>query len=262
MKKLTDTKDSISSEVYSKIMQVQDKKEIFRKIYKEKDSAGEINKFGITTPEVLKATVTGHEAFDLYQTYGFPIEMIVELAQEQKLFVDIEDFDKESKKHQDLSRTASVGKFKGGLADAGEETAELHTATHLLLAALREVLNEEIYQKGSNITAERLRFDFNYPEKLTDEQKKQVENLVNEKIKENIPVEMEEMSKDEALKITKVSFDSSKYGDVVKVYKIGNFSTEACGGPHAKSTGELGHFKIKKEESSSAGVRRIKAILG
>jgi alanyl-tRNA synthetase len=208
-----------------------------------------------------KKKIDKEVAFNLYQTYGFPLEMTVELAKENELSVDIDGFNEELKKHQELSRTASAGKFKGGLADAGEETVKLHTAAHLFLAALREVLGEETYQKGSNITAERLRFDFNYPEKLTDEQIKKVEDLVNQKIQENIPVEMTQMPKNEALKNVKISFDPSKYGDMVKVYSIGNFSSELCGGPHAENTGELGKFKIKKEESSGAGVRRIKATL-
>lgn len=206
-------------------------------------------------------------AFVMESTYGYPHDLFFEDVK-SNIIGSKEWLDKATDiylasfiKHQELSRTASAGMFKGGLADAGEKTAKLHTATHLSLAALRELINPEIYQKGSNITAERLRFDFNYPQKLTPEQIKKVEDLVNKKIKENIPVEMTEMKKEEALKIAKVSFDPSKYGDVVKVYKINGFSIEVCGGPHAKSTGELGKFKIIKEEASSAGVRRIKAIL-
>ena len=159
--------------------------------------------------------------------------------------------------------------FKGGLSDAGEENKKLHTATHLLLAALRKILGGDlpaseagIMQKGSNITTERLRFDFNWSQKLSPEQLKTVEDLVNEKIKQNIPVEMMELPKEEAIKMVgTLSFDLSKYGDVVKVYKIGSFSTEFCGGPHASNTSELGHFKITKEEASSLGIRRIKAVL-
>ena len=227
---------------------------------------GEENKFRKTLEKGLKefnnlSDISGKDAFNLYQTYGFPLEMIEELAKEKGMKIDTKSFKEEFKKHQDLSRTASAGMFKGGLADAGEATAKLHTATHLLLAALREILSPEVYQKGSNITAERLRFDFNYSQKLTPEQLKKVEDLVNEKIQENITVEMTEMPKDEALKIAKVSFDPFKYGDIVKVYKTGDFSIEVCGGPHAKTTGELGKFKIIKEEASSAGIRRIKAIL-
>ncbi|HBO16918.1 MAG TPA: alanine--tRNA ligase [Candidatus Moranbacteria bacterium] len=248
----------IYGEVYPEIISV--KEIVFIELEKEE------NKFRQTLEKGLKefnklTLITGKDAFNLYQSYGFPLEMTEELAKEKNFAVNKKDFEDEFKKHQELSRTASAGKFKGGLADSGEETVKLHTVAHLLLAALREVLGEEIYQKGSNITAERLRFDFNYPEKLTAEQLKQVEDLVNRKIEEKIEVEMVEMPKNKALEKVKVSFDSSKYGDVVKVYSIGDFSAELCGGPHAGNTGELGHFKIKKEESSSAGVRRIKAVL-
>lgn len=211
--------------------------------------------------------IVGKVAFDFYQTYGFPIEIFIEELEKRDIpYLDnkeksIKEFQEELKKHQELSRTASAGKFKGGLADASVETTKLHTAAHLLLAALREVLGGEVFQKGANITAERLRFDFNYPQKLTPEQIKKVEDLVNQKIQEKIEVQMMEMPKDEALKVAKTSFDPAKYGDTVKVYKINDFSSELCGGPHVKNTGELGHFKIAKEESSSAGVRRIKAVL-
>ena len=218
--------------------------------------------------------ISGIEAFNLYQSMSIPLDILKLTAKKisetkgVKIEIDENEFKKEFAAHQKLSRTASVGMFKGGLADAGEMTTNYHTATHLLLAALREVLSEDIVQKGSNITAERLRFDFNYPQKMTDEQIKKVEDFVNEKIQEKIPVEMIEMPKEEALKATKSSFDASKYGDVVKVYKIGPstssgqaFSLELCGGPHVANTGELGRFKIIKEEASSAGVRRIKAVL-
>ncbi len=209
--------------------------------------------------------------FDLYQTYGFPIELANELVfeglEKKGIKLDkgkneiIEQYNDLFKKHQELSRTASAGAFKGGLQGTGEMETKYHTATHLLLAALREILGPETYQKGSNITAERMRFDFNYPAKLTPEQLKQIEDLVNQKIQENIPVELKEMPKDEALKSVKVSFDPSRYPDVVKVYSIGDFSVEVCGGPHVQNTGELGSFRITKEEASSAGVRRIKAVL-
>ena len=247
-----------------------DKNNILAELEKEENKFRKTLDKGLAELEKISKNgrISGKEAFDLFQTYGFPIELTREfvdgidykLTREEKIKIS-EDFDNELKKHQELSRTASAGMFKGGLADAGEITVKYHTATHLLLAALREVLGAETYQKGSNINAERLRFDFNYPEKLTPEQLKQVEDLVNQKIQENIPVEMTEMPKDEALKNVKVSFDPAKYGDIVKVYKVGDFSIELCGGPHVASTGELGHFKIKKEEASSAGVRRIKAIL-
>lgn len=221
----------------------------------------EIRKFRATIENGLKEFEKGEDPFILFTTYGFPIEITKELAKEKGIKIDEDDFNRKLKQHQDLSRTASAGMFKGGLSDAGEIATKYHTSTHLLLAAIREILGSEIYQKGSNINSERLRFDFNYPEKLTPEQIKKIEDRVNEKIKENIPVEMTEMKKDEALKLAKVSFDPAKYGDVVKVYKIGDFSTELCGGPHVKNTGEIGHFKIKKEESSSSGIRRIKAVI-
>ncbi len=175
--------------------------------------------------------------------------------------MDEKEFQEEMKKHQEKSRTASAGKFKGGLADAGEETKKLHTAAHLLLAALRKVLGEHIIQKGSNITAERLRFDFSHSEKLTDEQKKQVEKLVNRIIEKDLPVKCEEVSLEQAKEQKAMGVFESKYGEKVKVYSVGDFSREICGGPHVERTGQLGHFKIIKEESSSAGVRRIKAIL-
>ncbi len=213
--------------------------------------------------------ISGKDAFNLYQTYGFPIEMTQELAEEKGVKVDLEEFEKELEKHQELSRTASVGKFKGGLADAGEETKKLHTAAHLLLAALRKVLGDHVFQKGSNITAERLRFDFSHPEKMTDKQKEEVEKLVNEVIKKDLPVVCQEMSLDEAKKEKATGVFESKYGEKVKVYTIEDpsidsgqvFSKEICGGPHVEKTGELGYFKITKEQSSSAGIRRIKAAL-
>ncbi len=206
--------------------------------------------------------ITGDNAFLLYSTYGFPFELVLDIAKEKDIKIDIEGFEEKKKQHQELSRTASVGMFKGGLVDAGEQTTKYHTATHILLAAIRKVLKDNnIIQKGSNITSERLRFDFNYPQKLAHEQIEEIENLVNAKIKEKISVRMSEMPKAEALKIVKSSFDASKYDDTVKVYKISDFSIELCGGPHVENTGELGKFKIIKEEASSAGMRRIKAIL-
>ena len=199
--------------------------------------------------------------FNLYETYGFPPEMTVELAKEQNIKVDMENFDKLFKEHQDKSRLGSEQKFKGGLASQGEQETKYHTATHLLNAALKVVLGDHVHQKGSNITIERLRFDFSHDAKMTDEEKKKVEDLVNEYIKMDIPVERLEMKKEEALKIGAEAMFLDKYGDIVTVYKIGDVSVELCGGPHVARTGELGHFKIKKEEASSAGVRRIKAIL-
>ena len=220
-----------------------------------------IKKFEELKLKIKDLKISGSEAFDLYQSFGFPLEMTVELAKESGLSVDIAGFNDEMKKHQELSRADAEQKFKGGLADTSEISTKYHTATHLLLAALNKVLGEGIYQRGSNITAERLRFDFNWPEKLTTEQIKAVEDLVNEKIKADLPVVMTEMPKDGALKEVKVSFDPSKYPDMVKVYKIGEFSVELCGGPHVEHIGVLGKFRIAKEEASSSGVRRIKAML-
>ena len=219
--------------------------------------------------EICNKTVSGIDAFNLFQTYGFPIEMTKELATEKGLLIDEADYKKELDKHQELSRTASAGMFKGGLADASVETTKLHTVAHLLLAALRKTLGDHVIQKGSNITAERLRFDFAQNEKLTPEQINQVEELVNNEIKKNITVECHEMNIDEAKQIGAMGVFESKYGEKVKVYTIGNssasseppFSLEICGGPHVENTSELGIFKIIKEEGSSSGVRRIKAVL-
>lgn len=207
---------------------------------------------------------TGKVLFDLYQSYGLPIEITVEEAKNTGSEISdetIEQFEGELRKHQELSRTASAGMFKGGLADDKESTAKLHTAAHLMLAALRKVLGDHVLQKGSNITADRLRFDFSHSEKMTLEQITEVENLVNEQIAKNIPVDMDEMSLEDAKTCGAMGVFEAKYGDKVKVYTISDFSKEICGGPHAANTGDLGHFKIVKEESSSAGVRRIKAIL-
>ncbi len=210
--------------------------------------------------------IDGKTAFDLYQTYGFPLEMTEEeLAKKGKKIVDKEGFKEAMKRHQELSRTAAAGKFKGGLADHSEETTKLHTAAHLLLAALRKVLGDHVVQKGSNITAERLRFDFSHPKKLTEEEKKKVEDLVNKAIQNDLPVTFEEMALEEAKKRGAIGVFESRYGKKVKVYKIGKddniFSYEICGGPHVERTGILGNFKITKEKSSGAGTRRIKAVL-
>jgi alanyl-tRNA synthetase len=209
--------------------------------------------------------VTGVEAFNLYQTYGFPLEITEELAREKGIGVDEDGFKRELAKHQELSRAASAGKFKGGLADAGEETKKLHTASHLMLAALRQILGDYVHQKGSNITPERLRFDFSHTEKLTPEQIAKIERLVNESISADATVGFEEMSLEEAKQAGAEGVFESKYGEKVKVYTVQKggvvFSKEICGGPHVENTGILGKFKIQKEESSSAGVRRIKAIL-
>jgi alanyl-tRNA synthetase len=206
--------------------------------------------------------ISGVDAFNLYQTYGFPIEITKELAEEKNIKVNEKEFEKELEKHQELSRTASVGMFKGGLADTLDKTTALHTTAHLMLAGLRKVLGNHVHQKGSNINGERLRFDFSHPEKMTDDQKKTVEEFVNEAIKSNTNVTLEEMTVDEARTAGAEGEFGHKYGDKVKVYTIGQYSKEICGGPHVKNTSEIkGVFKIAKEDSSSAGVRRIKAVV-
>ena len=200
-------------------------------------------------------------AFKLYDTYGFPIELTLEEAKDRGMTVDVDGFYDKFREHQEKSRTASKGKFKGGLSGDGEIETKYHTATHLLNAALKKVIGPSVYQLGSNITPERLRFDFPCDHKMTDDEKKKVEDLVNEWIKEDLSVQKLEMSKDEAIKSGAECTFIDRYPDIVTVYKIGDVSMELCGGPHVSHTGELGEFKIKKEESSSAGVRRIKAIL-
>ena len=200
-------------------------------------------------------------AFHLYDTYGFPIELTEELANERNISVDIEGFNAKFKEHQELSRTASAGKFKGGLAGNGEIEIKYHTATHLLNAALKVVVGPDVHQKGSNITSERMRFDFSCDHKLTDDEKVKTEELVNEWIKAGLDVTVEEMNKEEAINSGAECMFIEKYPDIVTVYSIGTVSKELCGGPHVSNTSELGTFKIKKEEASSAGVRRIKAVL-
>ena len=206
--------------------------------------------------------IDGRNAFKLYDTYGFPIEITKEMAAEKNLLVDEADFEERFKQHQANSHAGAEQRFKGGLADHTEETAKLHTATHLLHAALRKVLGDEVAQKGSNITAERLRFDFSFGRKMTPEEIQEVERLVNEYIDAKAPIVCEEMTVDEAKAQGAIGLFTSKYGERVKVYTMGPYSKEICGGPHASNTGDLKHFTIKKEESSSAGVRRIKAVIG
>ena len=235
----------------------------------------EINKFEKTLNQGIKEfnkvlariegqdtrMLDGETSFRLYDTYGFPIELTEELAKDHGLTVDMEGFKQKFKEHQEKSRTAATGSFKGGLQSTGEMEVKYHTATHLLNAALKLVIGPEVHQRGSNITAERLRFDFNCDHKLTPEEKQQTEEIVNQWIAEDLPVSYETMSKDQALKSGAECMFIEKYPDEVKVYSIGEISKELCGGPHVEHTGVLGKFKIKKEESSSAGVRRIKAIL-
>ncbi len=208
-----------------------------------------------------KDTISGQDLFTLYETYGFPPEVTQDLAEEQGIKIDNTEFDRLFKEHQEKSRIGSEQKFKGGLSGNGEKETKYHTATHLLNAALKQVIGKEVHQKGSNITPERMRFDFSCDHKLTDEEKKQVEDLVNKWINEDLPVTIEEMSKEDAIKSGAECMFIEKYPDIVTVYSIGDVSKELCGGPHVKNTKVLGTFKIKKEEACSAGVRRIKAIL-
>ena len=208
-----------------------------------------------------KEKIDGNVVFKLYDTYGFPPEVTKELAEENDIEVDMNEFNELFKKHQEKSRMGSEQKFKGGLAEQNETTTAYHTATHLLNAALKLVLGPDTHQRGSNITTERMRFDFNCDHKMTDEEKKKAEDIVNEWIKEALPVTVQEMKKEEAVKSGAECMFIEKYPDIVTVYSIGNVSKEVCGGPHVKNTSELGYFKIVKEEASSAGVRRIKAIL-
>ena len=213
-------------------------------------------------PHIAKKVISGKNAFNLYETYGFPLELTVEMAKEQGFSVDVDGFQAAYTKHQELSRAGAEQKFKGGLADHSEETAKLHSATHLLHAALRKVLGTHVEQRGSNITAERLRFDFSHPDKMTPEQLQEVQGLVNDAINRKLPVICEEMSVDDARAAGAMGLFGNKYGEVVKVYTMGDVSKEICGGPHAENTGDLQAFKILKEESSSRGVRRIKAVIG
>lgn len=212
---------------------------------------------GVKEGEML----SGEMAFKLYDTYGFPIELTEELASERGIKVDVEGFKAHYVKHQELSRQGADQKFKGGLSDNSEQTTRLHTATHLLNGALRKVLGDTVFQKGSNITPERLRFDFSFERKMTAEEIKAVEDIVNQAIKDDIEVVLEEMPIEKAREVGAIGVFGNKYGENVKVYTIEGYSKEICGGPHAKRTSELGSFKIKKEESSSAGVRRIKAVI-
>ncbi len=221
----------------------------------------EFEKVANRTKNAGKTVLDTQAVFNLYETYGFPPEMTEELAQEQGLKVDMSDYQRLFEEHQAKSRLGSEQKFKGGLASSGEMETKYHTATHLLNAALKVVLGDHVHQKGSNITAERMRFDFSHPAKMTDEEKQKAEDLVNEYIAKDILVEKMEMNKEDAIALGAEAMFLDKYGDIVTVYKIGDFSIELCGGPHVERTGELGHFKIKKEEASSSGVRRIKAIL-
>jgi alanyl-tRNA synthetase len=244
------------------------KSKIFEELEKEEDKFRKTLENGIKEFEKISATgkVTGKDAFNLYQTYGFPLELIHEELSNNKVDYDKSKFEiqfkQELEKHQNLSRTASEGKFKGGLADHGEQTTMLHTVAHLMLSGLRRVLGDHVHQKGSNITEERIRFDFSHGEKMTDEEKKAVEEFVNEAISAKVLVEIKEMTLFEAKEFGAEGAFENKYGEKVKVYSVEGYSKEICGGPHVANTGDIkGTFKIKKEESSSAGVRRIKAVV-
>lgn len=217
--------------------------------------------FALQNGQVVENKLSGKAVFRLYDTFGFPFELTKELAEERGYTVDRAEFDEKFKEHQEKSRVASAGVFKGGLADDSKQSARLHTATHLLLAGLQKMFGKQVVQKGSNITPERLRFDFNLDHKMTKEELDEVEQFVNDAIKRAIPVKCEIMSLDEAKKQGAHGTFTDKYGQEVKVYTIGDVSKEICGGPHAENTSELHHFKIIKEESSSSGIRRIKAIL-
>ena len=247
-----------------------DKKENIKKvIIEEKDKfektlergEREFNKIATKLKNENKDTISGQDLFNLYETYGFPPEVTADCANEQGLKVDTSEFDRLFKEHQEKSRMGSEQKFKGGLSGNGEMETKYHTATHLLNSALKQVIGKDVHQKGSNITPERMRFDFSCDHKLTDEEKQKVEDLVNSWIKEGLTVTAQEMKKEDALKSGAECMFIEKYPDIVTVYTIGDVSKELCGGPHVKNTKELGKFKIKKEEASSAGVRRIKAIL-
>ena len=260
----------IIKEKFGKIYpEVKETKIILEVLENETQKFQEVIREGIKKIDELNQNgvqLTGQTAFYLYQTYGLPLEISQELAKRKTADIK-ENFDEEFEKHQDLSRTASAGMFKGGLADASEQTIKYHTAAHLMLAALRKILGEGVLQKGSNITSERLRFDFSYSEKMTPEQIKQVEDLVNEKIKEDLSVICEEMDLEEAKNQGAMGVFDQKYGERVKVYTIGNsstgefFSKEICGGPHVNRASEIGKFKILKEEAVGAGIRRIRAII-
>ena len=256
---------------------IEDYQDIYHELGKNKDFIiTELEKEGVKFGKTIKDgeklfykvikhldndTISGEDAFKLFDTFGFPLEMTEELAKENNLNVDTKGFAEKFKEHQEKSRTIDAGSFKGGLADNSYESTKYHTLAHIMLAALQQMYGPDIVQKGCNITSERIRFDFNLNHKMTDDEKKTLTNIVNEKIQEGIPVTMEEMPYEEAKEKGAHGTFEDKYGSIVKVYSIGNFSKEICGGPHVKNTNELGKFRIIKEESSSAGVRRMKAIL-
>ena len=205
--------------------------------------------------------IDGEHAFKLFDTFGFPLEFTIELAKEKGLEVDVKGFQEKMKEHQELSRTASKGEFKGGLADNSYESTKYHTLAHILLAELKQMFGNDVIQKGQNITPERLRFDFPLDHKMTEEEKEELTKRVNDVIKSSIDVTREEMTYEEAKASGAEGIFTDRYGNLVSVYTIGNVSKEICGGPHVKNTSELGTFKIIKEESSAAGIRRLKVVL-
>ncbi len=264
---------SLTSEMAKSVLEIyeddykelkQNKKHILEELKKEEEKFNKTLENGLNIiNRIMKnqKMISGKDAFLLYQSYGFPIELTKEIAKEEGINISIKDFEEELKKHQELSRTASTGTFKSGLSDHSEKTVRLHTATHLLNESLRKVLGSEVKQRGSNITPERLRFDFSFPRKLTEKEVAEVEALVNKKIKESLAVTQGEMPLKTALASGAQSEFGSKYPNVVSVYSIGNFSKEICTGPHVKNTKEIGKFKVIKEEAVAAGIRRIKAVV-
>jgi len=240
------------------------REKIIEELEKEENKFLETIENGMRVFENLvrdKKNLSGKEAFLLYQSYGFPLELIFEECKNRKIKFNKEEFLREQEKHQELSRTSTKGKFTAGLADHSEESTKYHTATHMLHKALKNILGDSVQQMGSNITPERLRFDFRFSRKLTDEEVKKIQDLVNKEIKRNLKVSFVEMPYEKAVKTGALSYFKERYPPIVKVYSVGDFSKEVCTGPHVKNTSEMGHFKIVKEESVSAGVRRIKAIL-
>jgi alanyl-tRNA synthetase len=264
LEKIFKEKEPINKKKFKILMDNPNKSLLIGRIFDMKRNKKDysLKKPKISKQEIDNASINGKETFLLYQSYGFPLEMVDELAMLKGLLVDHHSFREELNKHQELSRTATQGKFKSGLADNSEQVKKLHTATHLLAQALRQVLKKpDLHQRGSNITEERTRFDFNFDRKLTKEELQKVEDLVNKKIKEKIPITCEYMTPKQAKEAGAQGIFDSKYGDRVSIYTIKDFSKEICAGPHVSNTSELGKFKIKKEGSSSSGVRRIKAIL-
>jgi alanyl-tRNA synthetase len=253
--------------------------DMFKDIYKEvernkafivKNLKAEEEKFRKTLKKGLRrfnkilqdsGTITGKDAFLLFTSFGLPLEMTRDLAEEKGIVIDMDEFTKQFEEHREMSRTATQGKFKGGLADHSEKITKLHTATHLLQAALRKVLGEEVTQNGSNITDERLRFDFTFSRKLTQEEIDEVEKMVNDIIEQNLVVEQSFMKYDDAIAKGALAFFKENYGEEVSVYRVGDFSLELCGGPHVKTTGALGKFKIVKQKKIGAGIVRIRAVL-